>query len=531
MTSPRIFLAALILWIVLIAPNDPGMINPAALLALPLELPVILLALALARGAWVTALRGVFVAVLVLLTLLKAADMALFTAFSRPFNPVADLPLVAAGWNLGSGSAGTPMAALAVVAALGIVALLAAALWWATGQWAGRHASPSRHAGLTLGLAASAALMLGDMAEALSSPNLAADTPASASIARYAVRKADTVWRTLADLGAFRRAAAADPWVNRAAALDRLRNRDTIILFLESYGRASFDAPLYAPAHTATLRAAEPALAAAGLATRSGWLTSPIAGGQSWLAHGTFAGGLMIDGQIRYDALLQSPRRTLFHLARDTGLRTAAIMPAITMPWPEGRRLGFGTVLSAADLGYRGKAFNWVTMPDQFTLAAFDRLVARGNLFAQIALISSHAPWTPVPDLLPWGAIADGTEFDVIATSGDPPQVVWRDRDRVRDQYRRSISYTLRTVMSWAARQSEDPPLMVILGDHPPAAFVSLIDSRDVPVHVIGPPDLVARFDAFGWTPGLIPDPATLPLPMESFRDRFLSAFTSGATQ
>ena len=119
----------------------------------------------------------------------------------------------------------------------------------------------------------------------------------------------------------------------------------------------------------------------------------------------------------------------------------------------------------------------------------------------------------------------------MIATSGDPPQVVWRDRDRVRDQYRRSISYTLRTVMSWAARQSEDPPLMVILGDHPPAAFVSLIDSRDVPVHVIGPPDLVARFDAFGWTPGLIPDPATLPLPMESFRDRFLSAFTSGATQ
>jgi hypothetical protein len=206
-------------------------------------------------------------------------------------------------------------------------------------------------------------------------------------------------------------------------------------------------------------------------------------------------------------------------------------MPAITMPWPEGRRLGFDTVLSAADLGYRGKAFNWVTMPDQFTLAAFDRLVPRGNLLAQIALVSSHAPWTPVPDLLPWEAVADGTEFDVMANSGDSPQVVWRDRDRVRDQYRQSIDYTLRTVMSWAARQGNDPPLMIILGDHPPAAFVSLIDSRDVPVHVIGPPDLVARFDAFGWPPGLIPDPTTPALPMEAFRDRFLAAFTSEATQ
>ena len=37
--------------------------------------------------------------------------------------------------------------------------------------------------------------------------------------------------------------------------------------------------------------------------------------------------------------------------------------------------MGFDRILAAADLGYRGLPFNWVTMPDQFTLAAFDRLV------------------------------------------------------------------------------------------------------------------------------------------------------------
>ena len=48
-------------------------------------------------------------------------------------------------------------------------------------------------------------------------------------------------------------------------------------------------------------------------------------------------------------------------------------MPAITLPWPEADWFGYDRVLAARDLGYRGQPFNWVTMPDQFTLAAFER--------------------------------------------------------------------------------------------------------------------------------------------------------------
>ena len=39
----------------------------------------------------------------------------------------------------------------------------------------------------------------------------------------------------------------------------------------------------------------ERAAEAAGFAARSGWLTSPIQGGQSWLAHATLLAGLKID--------------------------------------------------------------------------------------------------------------------------------------------------------------------------------------------------------------------------------------------
>jgi hypothetical protein len=47
----------------------------------------------------------------------------------------------------------------------------------------------------------------------------------------------------------------------------------------------------------------------------------------------------------------------------------------------------------------------------------------------------------PVPDLVAWDEIGDGTIFNAMALSGDPPDVVWRDRDRVRDQYRQAVDY------------------------------------------------------------------------------------------
>lgn len=68
---------------------------------------------------------------------------------------------------------------------------------------------------------------------------------------------------------------------------------------------------------------------------------------------------------------------------------------------------------------------------------------------------------------------------------------------------------------------------MIVLGDHPPAGFVSQIDGSDVPVHVIGPSDLVSRFDPWGWEDGLIPDADTPVWPMEAFRDRFLDTLTT----
>ena len=533
-SSARLVFAALVFHLLLIQPNHPAAMTWQALLVFPLELPAILLGLiALPQAGWSRIARGALVAVLMLIALLKAADYAMFTALGRGFNPVADLPLIEAGLRLATGAIGPVLTFGALLAASVVIACVGGALWWASGVWARIAAPPF----LARGMAAASILFAGvaaaEIGHAMGRWSLPVAPPGAAFTARVGLERIEMARETLAELRAFEAAAAQDPHAAREGLLRGL-DRDVLVVFVESYGRTSFDTPLYAETHRATLRAAEARLGALGLSMRSGFLSAPTRGGQSWLSHATFANGLWIADQTSHGALLASGRRSLFHIASDAGFRTAAVMPQITLDWPESALMGFETVLAARDLGYGGRPFNWVTMPDQFTFAAMDRLLRDGRddrpLFAQIALGSSHAPWVPVPELVAWEEIGDGRIFNAMARAGDPPDVVWRDRDRVREQYRRAVDYALRVVVDYAARHAADPPLIFVVGDHQPAGFVALDDRPDVPVHVIGPERLVSAASGWGWTEGLVPDDSVEVLSMARMRDLILDAY-SGAPE
>ena len=129
--------------------------------------------------------------------------------------------------------------------------------------------------------------------------------------------------------------------------------------------------------------------------------------------------------------------------------------------------------------------------------------------------------------MIAWEDVGDGSIFTPMTLGSDPPDVVWRDRDRVREQYRLAIDYALQAVMGYAARQTETLPVFIILGDHQSANFVAQSESHDVPIHIIGPSDVVAAIDGWDWTNGLIPAPDAPAWPMDQFRDRFLTAFSN----
>lgn len=521
-------LAAAVLFTVLALPNHPDALSWAELRQFPLELPVLLLVMLAVGHRWGVAPALAFV--LVSVTFLKFADMGMFLAYDRTFNPVLDAFLIEAGIGLLGDSIGRPLTYVALAAAVFAVLILFYLLLRSLRVW-GRVHIPL--AGRVLAMAG--ALGFGGWAVADAGHHLGYwqfddGRHGTARTSQLAFKRGVDVQATMADLVQFNLDANQDIYAGATGLLDRLQGHDVIVIYIESYGRASFDNPLYAPTHTATLTSAEDALRQAGFAAKSGWLTSPTAGGQSWLAHGTLSSGLWTTDQGRYTAMLASGKKSLFHIAEEAGFRTAAFMPAITMAWPESSAMGFDHVFPADDIPYKGNRFNWVTMPDQFTLATYGGLLTDDprSDFIQIALISSHAPWVPVPDMVAWEDVGDGTIFNEMAARGPTPRELWKNRDDVREAYRRAIDYSLQATFEHVVRLGDAAPLLVIVGDHQPAGFVAGSDNRDVPVHLVGPPELVARIDQWGWSDGLIPAPDAPVRRMDTFRDAFIGAF-SGA--
>ncbi|MGD1882395.1 MAG: sulfatase-like hydrolase/transferase [Paracoccaceae bacterium] len=520
-------LTAALMFLVLTLPNHPDWLKPQSMTVFPLELPVVLLGiLALGRSWW---LPAVLSALFVIILAMKLADIGMFIAYDRTFDPVLDFFLIEAGLSLLRDSVGMfqtiaiSVALLVGLAGLFLVLHLGLRSWsfFDVPRWA-RVASGTIAAGFLV-------LCIADVGERLDHWALEKSAPGTAWTSWLVVKRVVDVRETTQNLAVFTKDAAEDPYANTGGLLDAIGDRDVLIIFVESYGRASFDNPLYSQTHLTTLRAGEAALADAGFETRSGWLTSPTAGGQSWLAHGALSSGLWTSDHGRYSAMLASGRKTLFHLAQSAGFRTNAVMPAITLSWPESALMGFDQVFPAVDIPYKGERFNWVTMPDQFTLSAYEALLGEDPRrdFTQIALISSHAPWVPILPIISWAEVGDGAIYSQWANQGPTPQEVWRDQDRVRDLYRQSIDYALKVTLDHLVSLGAEAPLILLLGDHQPAGFVAQVPSDDVAAHLIAPQEVMARVDHWGWTPGLIPEDDAPVWRMDAFRDKFIAAFTS----
>jgi hypothetical protein len=518
--GPRITISLAIMIAILTLPSNFSSFSE---LRVPLEVVGIALLASVFTGIGFSFLRWAVTLLLVAMLLLKLADIGTGTAFQRPFNPYLDLKILADGWNLLSGSVGITEAVGIICAGLLAWLVVAAILYWSLGGFRRLSGGARRKSVFISG----AALMIGLAALVVQNPDRRS-LGVEAQAASYFVNRVGMVKDSIADLARFEDELKQDP-VAAGPHFSALTGTDVVLIFIESYGRSAIEDPRYAARITGRLTSVEEEIKAAGLEARSGWLTSPTVGGISWLAHGTLLSGLWVDNQGRYDRMITSERMSLNNLFRSSGWRTTAVMPAITLDWPEAGYFGYDSIHAAAGLGYRGKPFNWVTMPDQFTLEAFERLerpAGHKPVMAEMALISSHAPWTPLPSLVDWDRLGDGTVFNAQAESGDPPSVVWADPNRVRAQYLTSIDYTLETLGSYMARYGKNT-LFILLGDHQPASIVTGEGaSRDVPMHIVsGNPDLLKRLDGWRWQKGMIPQQATPVYRMDEFRRKLVESF------
>jgi hypothetical protein len=307
-----------------------------------------------------------------------------------------------------------------------------------------------------------------------------------------------------------------------------------LVVFVESYGKVAVEGASFSPRIRSVLDRGSADLRAAGFSARSAYFASPTFGGISWLAHATLQSGVWVNRRRRYDQLMRSDRLTLSRLFERAGWRSVAVMPQNKRAWKQGSTFyRYDKVYDRRSIGYRGPAFGLPVMPDQYALLALQRQeLARRHrppLFAEVDLISSHAPWTSVPRLVPWDDLGDGSIFDRLPAQEPLKAAGSGDADRTRAIYGTSIEYSLRAIVSFVRRYGDDDLVLVVLGDHQPATTITGQDpSHDVPVSVIArDPKVLERIAGWRWRDGLRPSAQTPVWPMHSFRDQFLLAFGS----
>ena len=146
---------------------------------------------------------------------------------------------------------------------------------------------------------------------------------------------------------------------------------------------------------------------------------------------------------------------------------------------------------------------------------------------AEFDMVSSHTPWAPLPTMVPWDKVGNGSIFDSMPARGGGPVTVWRNASTVRQSFGRSIQYSLQALTSWVAELKDPNLVLILLGDEQPRAALS---------PALGPvtrwsfsivahdPSVFRQIAPWRWQDGLLPSPSAAVESMGAFRNQFLGA-------
>ncbi len=526
-------LAGVIVWVALVAPDQPQYLTLNGFLRLPLEgLVLIVLAVVLpSRGRRILAVT-VGVALTLVITL-KVINYEVFKTFNRPFDPIGDTSQLGNGLETLRSLVGRTETSLIEVGAIVGIVVLVVLLTLATLRLT-RVAAANRRWSLRVvaGLGAVWALCWAFGAQLISHTPIASTLSAGLIVDQVHALQAD-----IHDRGVFAKQINKDAFRNTPTdqLLTGLRGKDVLLVFVEAYGQQAVQGTSFSPEVDAALKQGDKRLQSAGFSARTGFLDSATYGGISWLAHSSLQSGLWVDTQLRYNELLSAKRFTLAQAFKQAGWRTVDDVPSNDRAWPQGEKYyHYDKIYNRYQVGYHGPTFTYASMPDQYIFSALQRLELakphRKPLFAEVDTVSSHMPWNKIPRPIGWKQVGNGSIYNKIPMIHETG-AFWSNPTRVKAAYGTSIVYAMNTLTSFVQHYGDKNLVLIVLGDHQPLPIVSGHNSNhDVPISIIAhDPKVLEQIGSWGWNAGLRPK-ATAPVwPMSAFRNRFLTAFDSKA--
>ena len=306
-----------------------------------------------------------------------------------------------------------------------------------------------------------------------------------------------------------------------------LHGADVMIVFSESYGVSTFEDPKLASSLHSARERLQGALSASQRHSASALVVSPTFGGGSWLAHAALLSGVDMREADHHSLLLASQRPTMVKYFKANGYRSIALMPGLRSDWPEGGFYGFDQIYDSRSLDYTGPEFGFWRIPDQYSLGYLHNREllnreppnreppnrSRPPRFIVFPTITSHLPFEPVPPLArDWSFARTAEASKAFNQLLNPSEVQasltapldWR---ALRQPYLRSMNYSLDWLAGYLNELAPRNLLLIVIGDHQPAATVVGRDADwVVPIHVISDsPELIQRFVKAGFAEGLQP--------------------------
>ena len=523
-------LAVVILWIALVAPYRPTDVHLADFLRIPLELLVVA-AVALVLPKTPRRIFAVLVGVLLaVLIVLKAVNYETYVNFDRGFQPIGDLTQfnnVLFTLRATIGRSETQWLFRGVIIGIVVAVVLMTVCMLRVTSAAAQNRRVTKRAVTGLGAIWVLTWLFG--------VGFAAGTPVASSLtAGLFTSQLNTVVGEIKDKSVFAAEIKRDPLARtpNSRLLTALHGKDVVLVFVEAYGQVAVKGKSFSPEVDAALVQGNQRLKQAGFSSRSGYVSSPTFGGISWLAHSTLQSGLWVNTQERYNELVSAKRLTLASAFKRAGWRTVDDVPSDNRPWTLGKKFyGFDQVYDRYEVGYEGPTFSFASMPDQYIFSALNRLVLakphKRPVFAEVDTVSSHEPWTKIPEEIPWNKVGNGSIYKTLP-------VLHASRGNATEEqanYGKSIAYSLDTITSFVKRYGSKNLVMIVLGDHQPQPIVSGLEpNHDVPISIIAhDPAVLRHLKGWGWSVGLKPADTVPVWPMSALRDRFLNAFDKPA--
>ena len=340
----------------------------------------------------------------------------------------------------------------------------------------------------------------------------------------------DNVQQSMRMYRALQRGIEDSPYADYADTYALTRKPDVHLFLVESYGRLLIADSQVGPGWIEHVDDMQRRLSDAGWHMVSGFSQAPVSGGRSWLAEATLLTGVWVPYEATFQQLVANMDRTpnLVAFLDSQGYETVLLAPK-DRPRPGVEmvnRYAWDRQVLAPDLEYAGPSYGWGIIPDQYSLGyAHDNVWSEidAPVFTNFHMVSSHAPWKVVPEVVEdWRALADmelpseAEEHQQLA----PERELWErarqyrrgwtrnaymgDADALNvDAFATAIHYDLEVLTRYLLEQDGDK-LVVIMGDHQPPLLSSEDGSYDVPVHVLSrDPEMLSKFSEVGFTEGL----------------------------